>query len=320
MKLITAVEIPEYPFHLDHHQKILMLGSCFTENIGRKLERYRFPVEINPFGTIFNPLSVLRSMEALLNKNAYTTDDLEKHQNSWLSFDHYTGFSDECREKCLEKINRRFIPAKQALGEASTLILSWGTAWVYRKVSADGGQPVSNCHKIPAKHFSRSRLSPREITEAYGKTLDALFQLNPELRVLLTISPVRHLKDGTQGNQLSKACLLLATEELSRLYPDNVFYFPSYEIVMDELRDYRFYAEDMMHVNDLATGYIWEKFSEALLGDESQNIIRDLEALLRMREHRSSQTTGPAHEKLQLKMQNQEKKIQENYPDFLGRL
>jgi len=113
---------------------------------------------------------------------------------------------------------------------------------------------------------------------------------------------------------------LLATEELSRLYPDNVFYFPSYEIVMDELRDYRFYAEDMMHVNDLATGYIWEKFSEALLGDESQNIIRDLEALLRMREHRSSQTTGPAHEKLQLKMQNQEKKIQENYPDFLGRL
>jgi hypothetical protein len=303
MKLLTEISLPEYPFHLDHHKSSLFMGSCFTENMGRLLERSLFPVTINPFGTIFNPQSVLKGLEALAHKEAYTPEDLDQYNGQWFSFDHYSRFSSPDRDECLEKINTAFIPAKQVLNKAGILVITWGTAWIYRTNSS--GQVVCNCHKIPSSRFTRTRLTTKEIIKAYEAFLPGLFEHNPDLKILLTVSPVRHWKDGAHGNQLSKASLLLATEALEALFPDRVFYFPSYEIVMDELRDYRFYTADMLHTNPQATAYIWEKFQSSLISEESQQIISELEPLLKIMEHRPQDRNGEAH--LQILSQQKEK-------------
>jgi hypothetical protein len=300
MKLITEVTLPEYPFRLDHQTPVLMMGSCFTENIGRQLERYLFPVCINPFGVTYNPLSVKKGLEALIHKDAYKAEDLKLHKDLWFSFDHYTGFSSPDRDKALEQINLSFSAAKEQLKKAGILILTWGTSWVYSY--NENGQLVCNCHKIPAKEFTRKQLSTREIIAAYESFLPELFKFNPSLKIIHTVSPVRHWKDGAHGNQLSKAALLLAGEAIRNNYPNQFFYFPSYEIVMDELRDYRFYADDLIHTSNKATAYIWEKFKKVLVCTASSEIIGDLEPLLKMAEHRpaSSSRESALHMKDQI--------------------
>ena len=314
MKLITEVALPEYPFKLDHQMPVLLMGSCFTENIGRQLERYLFPVCINPFGVTYNPLSVKRSLEALIQKEAYSADELKQHKDLWFSFDHYTAYSSPDRDVALEQINRSFSKAKEVLKKASTLILTWGTSWVYRY--KETGQVVCNCHKIPAKEFTRTQLTTREIFAAYEDLLPQLFEFNKNLKIIHTVSPVRHWKDGAHGNQLSKASLLLAGDALQKRFPEQFFYFPSYEIVMDELRDYRFYAEDMIHTSGQTTAYIWEKFQKVLLSGSAGETISDLEPLLKMREHRPLNTSGEAFKKMQSQIQNKLDLLRTKYPDL----
>jgi len=314
MRLITEVALPEYPFRLDHQKPILLMGSCFTENIGRQLERYRFPVCINPFGVTYNPLSVKKNLEALMHKEGYAEEDLNFHNDLWFSFDHYTGFSSPDRDKTLGKINGSFMGAKAMLQKAGFLVLTWGTSWVYRYTKT--GQVVCNCHKIPAGEFTRTQLSPAEIVAAHEKLLPQLFEFNRGLKILLTVSPVRHWKDGAHGNQLSKAALLLAGEELRKAFPDQVFYFPSYEIVMDELRDYRFYAEDMLHTNEQTTKYIWEKFLQVLISDSSAEIIRDLEPLLKLLEHRSMNISSKSLKKLEEQVRDKREYLKTKYPEL----
>lgn len=297
MKLITEVDLPQYPFKLDHRMPTLLMGSCFTENIGKKLERYRFPVCINPFGVTYNPLSVKKGLEVLMDKPAYEAADLDFQNELWFSFDHYTGFSSPDQVEALDKINHSLESAKDFLRTAGVLILTWGTSWVYTYKKT--GEVVCNCHKIPAREFTRTRLSADEITAAYETLVPRLLELNSQLKILYTISPVRHWKDGAHGNQLSKASLLLAGEALQKRFPDTFFYFPSYEIVMDELRDYRFYAEDMLHTSEGATTYIWEKLKKVLLSESSMELINDLEPLLRMVEHRPVHTGTSAQRKLE---------------------
>jgi hypothetical protein len=314
MKLITEVAFPEYPFKLDHQMSVLLMGSCFTENIGRQLERYLFPVCINPFGVTYNPLSVKRSLDALILKEAYSADELKQYKDLWFSFDHYTAYSSPDRDVALEQINRSFSKAKEVLKKASTLILTWGTSWVYRY--KETGQVVCNCHKIPEKEFTREQLSTREIISAYESLLPQLFEFNPGLKIIHTVSPVRHWKDGAHGNQLSKASLLLAGDALQKQFPDYFYYFPSYEIVMDELRDYRFYAEDMIHTSGQATAYIWERFQKVLLSGSAGEIISDLGPLLKMREHRPLNTSGEVFKKMQGQMQNKLELLKTKYPDL----
>jgi len=314
MKLITEVELPGYPFRLDHRSPVLMMGSCFTENIGRQLERCLFPVCINPFGVIYNPLSVKKGLESLVRKEAYMPEELNLHNGLWFSFDHSTGFSSPDREKALEHINRSFKFAKELLKRAGYMILTWGTSWVYEYNQT--GQVVCNCHKIPAKEFTRRQLTTREIVSAYEDLLPELFAFNTSLKIIHTVSPVRHLKDGAHGNQLSKASLLLAGDALQKKYPDRYFYFPSYEIVMDELRDYRFYAEDMFHTSDQATSYIWEKFLQVLVSEHSAGIIRELEPVLRMFEHRPLNSTGEPYKNMEKQRREKLRKLQEKYPEL----
>jgi hypothetical protein len=314
MKLITEVALPEYPFKMDHQNPILLMGSCFTENIGRQLERYSFPICINPFGVIYNPFSVQKGLESLMYKKTYTEEDLHKHNDLWFSFDHYTGFSSPDREQFLEKINHSLMSAKTLLREAGFLILTWGTSWVYSYNKT--GQVVCNCHKIPAKEFTRSRLSSDEIVAAYERLLTQLFEFNSKLKVIYTVSPVRHWKDGAHGNQLSKASLLLAGDTLENRFPDRFLYFPSYEIVMDELRDYRFYADDMLHTNEQSTAYIWEKFRQVLISESSEVIIRDLEPILRMQEHRPMSTGSKAQQQMEEQLAEKIRTFKTRHPEI----
>jgi hypothetical protein len=312
MKLLTEVALPDYPFEVSHQTGILMMGSCFTENIGRLLERYLFPVCIHPFGVTYNPLSVKKGLEALMNKEAYEEEDLDHFQERWFSFDHDTGFSAPDRSVALDHINRSFKEAKERLKKADMLILTWGTSWVYRYNKT--GEVVCNCHKIPAREFTRTRLSPREIIAAYELLLPELFTYNRKLKILHTVSPVRHWKDGAHGNQLSKAALLLAGDALGRHFPDRFFYFPSYEIVMDELRDYRFYTEDLLHTSDQATRYIWEKFQDALMEQGTREIIGEVEALRKMLEHRPLTIGGDTDPRLQDHFQQKLGQAREKHP------
>jgi hypothetical protein len=312
MKLLTEVGLPEYPFRLGHRDPLLLMGSCFTEHTGKLLERYLFHARVNPFGVTYNPVSVLRQLKALLEKERYNTEELGQHDGMWFSFDHDTWFSSPDRDLCLDKINAAFLETKQALIRSTVLVITWGTAWVYRE--REDGNVVCNCHKIPAARFVRSRLTPDEIVGAYGDFLPTLLQDKRELKVILTVSPVRHWKDGAHGNQLSKAALLLATESLRAMFPERVFYFPSYEIVMDELRDYRFYAADMLHVNSQAFGYIWEKFIKVLVSDESMKVMDDLEPLLKITEHRPRELTGNAFMELGKKRESICSTLRQKYP------
>jgi hypothetical protein len=314
MKLITEVALPEYPFRLDHQMPVLLMGSCFTENIGRKLERYCFPVCINPFGVTYNPLSIQKNLEGLIRKEAYVAADLNKHKDLWFSFDHYTGFSSPNQAEALDKINRSLDAAKDVLKNAHLLILTWGTSWVYRYNKT--GHVVCNCHKIPSKEFTRTQLTTGEIISAYEAFLPELFELNNELKILHTVSPVRHWKDGAHGNQLSKAALLLAGDALQKKFPERFFYFPSYEIVMDELRDYRFYASDMLHTSDQTTDYIWEKFKQVLASVRANEIIRDLEPLLKLKQHRPMGSDVNAQQHLAQKLEEGVLKLKTKYPEL----
>ncbi len=312
MKLITEVALPEYPFSLDHQTPVLMMGSCFTENIGRQLERYLFPVCINPFGVTYNPLSVKKGLEALIHKEAYVAEDLNLHKGLWFSFDHYTGFSSPDRDEALSRINRSFTYAKEFLKRADVLILTWGTSWVYRY--RETGQVVCNCHKIPEGEFTRAQLSTREIIAAYEALLPQLFEYNRKLKLIHTVSPVRHWKDGAHGNQLSKATLMLAGDALGKMFPLQNFYFPSYELVMDELRDYRYYADDMIHTSEQTTLYIWEKFRQVLVSEASLEIIRELEPFLRLKEHRPRNTSAESQKKRQEQLMERAGSIRNKYP------
>jgi len=315
MKLISQVELPDLPLKLNHREQILMMGSCFADHMGQLLDWYRFPICLNPFGTLFNPLSVLKGLDALLHKESYTEEDLLHHQGSWFSFDHYTGFSRKDQEDCLQAIQASFLPAREALVKTRVLALTWGTSWIFRW--KETGRVVSNCHKIPAARFSRHRLTPEEIAGAYLAFLPELFHSHPKLNVLLTVSPVRHLKDGAHGNQLSKGALLLAADLLQREFPDRLWYFPSYEIILDELRDYRFYAEDLVHPNGLATKYLWEKVRKTLIDEESQEIMDALEGYLKLREHKPRDTSPESLRSREAQLEQKANELGQKYP-FIG--
>lgn len=284
MDFRTQVKSEKAPFTFSHATPIVLMGSCFAENIGERLDDHFFQVDINPFGTLYNPASVAKGLRMLVNGTQLKSSDLFRHEDTFHSFTHHSRFSAATEEGCLRKINERLLSSATALREAERLVVTFGTAWVY-KLKSDG-RIVGNCHKLPEKMFERVRLTVDEIVEDWRSVLQTLRQENTELKILFTISPVRHWKDGANGNQLSKATVLLAVDELRRLYPADVAYFPAYEIMMDELRDYRFYADDMLHPSSLAVDYIWETFSNSYLTTDSRVLLKELAAIRRALNHK----------------------------------
>ena len=291
MKLQTQVEIKRTDLVVDYHTRMMMLGSCFAENIGSRFQYYRFPVDINPCGIVYNPLSVAAVLRLLTNNKRFTESDLLMNEEKWVSLLHHGSFSSPHKELCLKGINDRLEQAAGRLHHTDLLIITWGTAWVYRYKAT--GAVVANCHKFPVTAFERSRLSIAEIVSEYTELISALREVRPGVKVLFTVSPIRHWKDGANGNQLSKATLLLAIDELCRQL-SGVYYFPSYEIVMDELRDYRFYAEDMLHVSDVAVDYIWERFRESCISPDTERLMKRVEKVNKTLAHRPSDENDPA--------------------------
>lgn len=226
MELYTRILLPKARFSFSYEDRVVMMGSCFAENIGRKLEENKFSVDINPFGTLYNPASVAEGLRMLLRPERFTPGDLFQHEGIYHSFTHHSRFSAPSEEECLGHINSRLSESSDFLRKATRLVITLGTAFVYRLKS--DGRIVSNCHKLPEKMFDRQRLSTQEIVEDWKPLLLALWEQNPALKILFTVSPIRHWKDGAHENQLSKATLLLATDALQKDYPDRIAYFPAY--------------------------------------------------------------------------------------------
>ena len=265
MNLQTKVNITAPDFMIDYSSKLMMLGSCFAENMGGKFSYYKFDVDVNPCGIVYNPRSVANVLRLIVEGKKFGKEDLMQVGDKWVSLFHHGAFSSTDQEECLDKINRRLARATEEIRSVDLLVITWGTAWVYRHTGKD--VVVSNCHKIPSQDFERYRLNVEEIVKEYTELIGSLQKVNPGMRVLFTVSPIRHWKDGAHGNQLSKATLLLAIDQL-REKLNNVYYFPAYEIVLDELRDYRFYADDMLHMSSLTIDYTWERFLYSFISPE----------------------------------------------------
>jgi len=311
-KFRTEVQIPDYSWKISYKSSVVFMGSCFTENVGQKMADLKYQVDINPFGILYNPVSVANGIRLLLQTKTFQQDDLIEHQGVWHSFFHHGRFSSVDATETLKEINDRLQFSSGFLKNADFLLITFGTAWVYRYQKS--GEIVSNCHKIPAKEFVRDKLTVSEIVEIYRMLLDELWKVNPDLKIVFTLSPIRHWKDGAIENQRSKSTLLLAIEELVQLYEQNCSYFPSYEIVMDELRDYRFYAADMLHLNDVAVDFIWTRFQESMIEAESRKTSLAVRKIMDAFQHRPIRKNSPEFKKFIENSLKQTLKLEKEFP------
>lgn len=278
MKWVTSVDIAPSDKKICYSDKVLLLGSCFADNIGVKFGQYYFQTTVNPFGTLYNPASIANTIAQ--GQSRVQKVSPVYHDGMWHSFSHHGSFSCVGKEQLLNVCERSRRELQYALQQATIMIITFGTAWVYEYE----GQVVANCHKMPANRFVRRRLTVDEIVEMWKPLLDSM----PDKHWIFTVSPIRHVKDGLHDNQLSKAILLQAIEQLGQLPIANsqLSYFPSYEIMIDELRDYRFYSEDMVHPSPVAVDYIWQRFVDTYMSKDTQTEMCTLHQLWRDRNHR----------------------------------
>ena len=314
MEFSTHIVIPKCKFSFEYGEQIILLGSCFAENIGNKLQENKFDVDINPFGTLYNPASIASALRMLLRPEQFTKDDLFLHEGTYHSFTHHSRFSSISETECLENMNQRLLKSAEYLRKAKCLVITFGTAYVYKLKS--NGQIVSNCHKLPDKMFLREMLSVQSIIDDWNCLLLSLWEQNPELKILFTVSPIRHWKDGAHGNQLSKASLLLAIDQIQTNFPTQTTYFPAYEIMMDELRDYRFYADDMLHPSSLAVEYIWQRFVENCLSSKSLTIFKEWNDIKKALNHKPFQPESEAYKQFMSQTLLKMERISNKIPSF----
>lgn len=314
----TKVELPTFTFNVHHQHAILSIGSCFSENIGQRLQMCAFDAITNPMGVVYNPVSVANTLENLMAKERFDVADLTQFGNLHGSFAHSTLYSHTVAHESLKLINKDFLQAKTQLSDADLLFITFGTSWVFELI--ESGQVVANCHKLSAKNFRRRRLQVFEIVEIYQSLFAKLFIANPKLKIVFTVSPVRHWKDGPTENNISKAILLMAIQEIQKLFSHNVFYFPSYEIVVDELRDYRFYAADMLHPAPIAIDYIWQQFGECFFDNQTKALNREIEALRKSVLHRPLHPNTAEYEKFKQSIRMQQQTLLLKFPWLANRL
>jgi len=283
MELRTTFSITPSEGKITYDDKVVFIGSCFATSIGRQFELGHLPVLINPAGTVYNPVSVCNTLDKVTCGIPSAREDLYNSNGTWLSFDHHTDFASEDPEELLKTINERSKKALEFMSGASFLFITFGTARIYRW--KETGKIVSNCHKLPAALFTQELLTVNEIVDMWDVQLNRLNTLFPDLRVIFTISPVRHWKDSAHGNQVSKSVLFLAVEEFLK-HSSGPVYFPAYELVMDDLRDYRFYDDDMLHLSSAAVEYIWNAFSDCYFENETRDLYKEIIKITRSVSHR----------------------------------
>ncbi|WP_455669333.1 GSCFA domain-containing protein [Phocaeicola sp.] len=313
MNFRTQVELPEKEAEIRHSDRIMLFGSCFTENIGNMLLTNKFRCDVNPFGILYNPLSVVEALWQILSYQTYMEEDLFYAAGNWHSWMHHSSFSSASVASCLDSINRRLTQASTELPRLDWLIVTWGTAFAYRL--KEKMTVVGNCHKQPDRLFSRQLLSVEDVVTEWDCLLVELRKLNPALKILFTVSPIRHAKDGMHGNQISKSTLLLAIDELCRRW-SNCYYFPSYEIMMDELRDYRFYADDMLHPSPMAIAYIWECFNKTYFSKETNQIMNEWEEIRKGLNHKPFDAESETYRKFLTQIVLKIGQLKEKFPYF----
>ncbi|MBD3422668.1 MAG: hypothetical protein GF398_21340 [Chitinivibrionales bacterium] len=307
----TVVDVPRNPASISHQSTILSIGSCFAEHIGTRLSNNHFATCRNPTGILYNPESIGMLLDGLLHRQAYREDDLIDHAGAFYSFDHHGAFCGGNKAETLERINRAWAQARHWATGLDTLLVTLGTAWVYRLKST--GRVVANCHKMPHDSFERHLLEPTEIAQALGDCLQKYVHRTPCLNIILTISPVRHLRDNPHANSVSKAHLMTAVFQLEQQIA-NVYYFPAYEIMMDELRDYRFYECDMVHPSKVAQQYIWDGFCRACIDRRAREFIDGYTAILNARHHRIQQSAAPSTRHFAQKQLQRVRQLQSTFP------
>jgi hypothetical protein len=309
MKFRTELKFDKQRDNVTHSDSILAIGSCFVENIGAKLSSLKFDISVNPFGIIFNPYSMAKILNnGLTNRIRLEQEcDVLESNGIFKSFDFHSKFNASTYNGFIKKVEGEHKAIKSQLVNCNYLFLTFGTAWVYRLVEAN--KIVANCQKVPQSNFTKELLDLSDITEVYVKIIKELIKVNPTIKIVLTVSPVRHIKDGIVENNQSKAVLLLLCKALADDFKQNVIYFPSYEIQMDDLRDYRFYTKDLVHPNEMAVDYIFEKFSKLFFTDETHQLNEKIEKLNRLENHKFLSATEMEIEKHSSKIEKLKSEI-----------
>ena len=312
MNFTTPIPIPKSPNPIDYHSKIISLGSCFAENMGEKFGYFKFQNSVNPFGIIFNPVSIEKLVERVVKNQNFTENDIFFHDGRWHCFEVHSDLSNSNPQEFLQELNAILKETNHQITEATHIIITYGTSWVYRNIASN--EIVANCHKVPQKQFKKEILSIETIEKSIQNTIDLIKKLNPNLHFIFTISPVRHIKDGFVENQRSKAHLISAIHKILNHKSQILNYFPSYEIMMDELRDYRFYAQDMLHPNQVAIDYIWEKFKESSINENVFATMDEVESIQRALAHKPFNLHSESHQKFILKLKNKMEILQNQLP------
>jgi hypothetical protein len=311
MNFTTKIPIAKYQNSIDYNSKIISFGSCFAENMADKLEYFKFHNAVNPFGIIFNPISIENLVNRAVNKIEFSEKDVFFHNDLWHCFEVHSVLSTTSKELLIENLNKILHHFRSQITEATHFIITYGTSWVYRhKVS---NKIVANCHKVSQNQFDKEILSVQDIEESIKSTIDLIHSINPNCKFIFTISPVRHIKDGFVENQRSKAHLITALQTvISNLQPAN--YFPSYEILLDELRDYRFYAEDMLHPNQVAIDYIWIQFFENYISETVFATMNEICTIQKGLKHRPFNPNTEQHQNFLINLNQKMDDIKKKNP------
>lgn len=303
MQFTTKIPIEKFQNQITYESEIWSLGSCFAENIGDKLNYYKFQNTTNPFGIIFNPVSLEKLVNRIVNKIEFTEKDIFFHNDLWHCYEVHSELSNPDKEVFLNTLNKILTVTHSQIALLTHCLVTYGTSWVYRNNAS--GEIVANCHKVPQKQFTKELLSVEDIENSITNLISLVHQINKNVNFIFTISPVRHIKDGFVENNISKAHLISALHSSIFHFPTSS-YFPSYEILLDELRDYRFYKEDMLHPNQVAIDYIWERFRESAISENAFEIITEVETIQKALAHKPFNPDSESHLKF---IENTQRKI-----------
>jgi hypothetical protein len=316
MQFTTKVSIQKSQNPIIYESKIMAFGSCFAENIGTKFDYYKFQNNTNPFGIIFNPVSIKKLVHRIVNQIKFTQEDIFYHNDLWHCYEVHSQLSNLNKEEFLETLNQIIEQSYNQIIHTSHFIITYGTSWVYRlrQAQSDKCTLVANCHKVPQKEFAKELLSTEIIEKSIQNTVDLIQKVNPKCQFIFTISPVRHIKDGFIENTLSKSHLISALHKALDFQLPTFDYFPSYEIMMDELRDYRFYADDMLHPNQTAIDYIWYQFLENYIHNHAYQTLQEVEAIQKALNHKPFNPTSESHIKFLETLELKIHKLKNQFP------
>ena len=311
MQFRTQISISKSNYLIDYNSKILSLGSCFAVNMAEKLDYFKFQNSCNPFGILFHPLAIEKLINFAVSKKQFTENDIFFYKERWHCFDVHSDLSNSSKEELLESLNTIITSTNQQITESTHIIITYGTSWVYRNIESDS--IVANCHKVLQKQFEKELLTIEEIEKSIANTIKLIHNVNPNCTIIFTVSPVRHIKDGFVENQWSKANIISALHGTFDFRLSTINYFPSYEIMMDELRDYRFYAEDMLHPNQVAIDYIWKRFKETTISETSFAVMDEVESIQKSLSHKPFNPKSESHLKFESKVREKITKLKNQY-------